>query len=692
MAGFDLTRLTRPRNLAVFGGAAAAAVIRECDRMGFFGPIWPVHPTREEIGGHRCFRAAEHLPEPPDAAFIGVNRHATVELAATLSEMGAGGAVSYASGFSEVGPDGAALQAALVAAAGDMPVVGPNCYGLLNYLDGIAIWPDVHGGRRVDRGVALVTQSSNIAINLTMARRGLPIGFVLALGNQAMVGLADAIRTLALDPRISAIGLHVEGLTDPEAFAGAVAFARARGKPIVALKAGRSALGRAIAMTHTASLAGSDRASSAYLKRLGVAEVRSIPALMETLKVLHVAGPMQGRGLASLSCSGGEASIMSDAVEGTALAYPPFDAPTEAAIRATVDPLVTVSNPFDYHTFDWGKRDRLTATFGAVLRGPQDMTLLVLDWPSPELGPAPTWDIAAEALVAASRHAMRPAAVLSTLPETMPPAWADRLARDGVVPLVGITEAMIALEAAGNVHAPAAPRPAAPVPLVDGEMVTLSEAEAKAALARFGVVVPRSAVATSREDALRAAEAIAEAMGAEGVPPLVAKALGRHLAHKTESGAVILNIRDEAALAAAYDRLAPLGDAVLVEAMVTDAVAELIVGVARDPVIGLHLVVGAGGVDAELLADTAVLCLPADRIEIEDALAGLKVGRRLAGWRGKPPGDMRAAVEAVLAIAAYAEARADRLVGLDVNPLMVRPHGDGAVAVDALITLKEPRR
>ncbi|MCH6587282.1 MAG: acetate--CoA ligase family protein, partial [Proteobacteria bacterium] len=189
----DLTRLLAPRHIAVIGGREAAIVVRQCRAGGFSGPIWPVNPARAEIEGVACYDSVAALPEAPDLCFIAVPRGATVEVVRELANRGAGGAVCYAAGFAEVGREGAELQRALVAAAGAMPLVGPNCFGLLNYLDGAALWPDQHGGEAVSRGVAIVTQSGNIGINLTMQARSLPIAYVISIGNQAALGFADYI-------------------------------------------------------------------------------------------------------------------------------------------------------------------------------------------------------------------------------------------------------------------------------------------------------------------------------------------------------------------------------------------------------------------------------------------------------------------------------------------------------------------
>ena len=213
MVASGLDRLLRPKTVAVLGGGWAQAVILTSLEMQFDGEIWPVHPRHETVAGLKAYADIDDLPAAPDAVFIGVNRFDTIDLVARLAKMGAGGVVAFASGFAEV-DDGAELQQQLVEAAGDMSVLGPNCYGMINYLDGAVLWPDVHGGRRVDSGVAIITQSSNLSINLSMQQGGLPIAYMLTLGNQAMIGMDGLINTVARDDRVTAIGLHIEGIRD----------------------------------------------------------------------------------------------------------------------------------------------------------------------------------------------------------------------------------------------------------------------------------------------------------------------------------------------------------------------------------------------------------------------------------------------------------------------------------------------
>ena len=324
----DLNRLICPRSIAVVGGGAwCEQVIRQTELMGFDGAIWPVHHKVAMVAGYGAFPRVQDLPEPPDAVFVGVNRHASVDIVEQLAQLGAGGAVCFASGFAEAaGEDasGSDLQARLVAAAGDMPILGPNCYGFINALDGALLWPDQHGCKRVDRGVAILTQSSNIAINLTMQQRALPIAYTVTCGNMAQTSQASIAQALLDDPRVTAIGLHIEGFGDLRAWEALARTAYDRGVPLLALKSGASDHAKSAAISHTASLAGSDAGAQALLSRLGIARVSGLPEFIETLKLLHCTGPLSGRQVASISCSGGEASLIADLAEETTLNFPPL--------------------------------------------------------------------------------------------------------------------------------------------------------------------------------------------------------------------------------------------------------------------------------------------------------------------------------------------------------------------------------
>ncbi len=453
-----LDRLLRPKSIAVIGGGPfATSVVEQCLKMGFAGDLWPVHPTKEAIAGVATYRSVEYLPNEPDAAFIGVNRHLTLQIVESLRRRNAGGAVCFAAGFLETRGDdaeGAELQRALVEAAGDMPIIGPNCYGLINYADGALLWPDQHGGRRLapgERGVAIITQSSNIACNLTMQKRGLPIAYLMTAGNQAQTGLSEMALGLIEDERVSALGLHIEGFDSVAGFERLAARALELKKPIVAMKAGRSEQARVATISHTASLAGSDAASDAFLRRLGMARVDTIPSFLETLKLLHVVDPIAGYNLSSMSCSGGEASVMADSAEGRKLRFPTLTDEHRARVKHTLGPLVAVANPLDYNTFIWNNESALTATFTAFVSGGFDLNMLVLDFPRADRCSDADWWPTVRAFEAALKTNGARGAIVASMGENLPEDHAANLIRRGIVPLMGIAEAMDAAEAAAFV-------------------------------------------------------------------------------------------------------------------------------------------------------------------------------------------------------------------------------------------------
>jgi acyl-CoA synthetase (NDP forming) len=663
----DLRRLLRPRSIAVLGSGWAKNVVEQCQKMGFDGPVWPVHPTRDEIGGVRCFRSLADLPHAPDATFIGVNRHATLDVVAELAAMGAGGATCFASGWEEAGE--ADLQARLVAAAGDMPILGPNCYGVINYLDGALLWPDQHGGRPVDSGVALLSQSSNIVINLTMQARGLPVAYVACLGNAAQVGLAELADALLADERVTALGMYVEGIDDATAFADLAEKAQAAGKGIVCIKSGKTELSRTAAASHTASLAGGGAASSAFLRACGVAEVSTPAELIETLKIFHVCGPQIGRRICSLSCSGGEAGLVADLAAPFDLDFPPPSDAQRARLGEILGPIVTIANPLDYHTFIWGDGPRTTDVFATMLAG-YDAGIFIIDPPRPDRCDPSSFQPALDAVVAAAAQTGKPAFAVGSLPENFDEDLAIRIMGGNVVPMMGLETALGAIRAAQTLPNRGGWRP---WPVLPPRALRLrDEASAKALIQAAGVAVPRSVTALT----LAALAPLTEGLTA----PLALKGLG--FAHKTEAGAVRLglaSLQGQAEMAGAKGYLA--------EEMVTGVVAELLVGLRRDPVYGATLTIGFGGVTAELLADTATLVLPVTADEVRAALRGLRLWPLLDGYRGRVRADVDAVVAAVMALQALLQAT-PAIEEIEINPLMVR--AAGAVAVDAVIWEEEP--
>ncbi len=685
----NLQRLLAPRHIAVIGGAEAANAASRSRAEGFAGPIWGVNPRRSELGGAACFARVEDLPEAPDAVFLAVPREPAVAVVQSLEDLGAGGVVVYTAGFRELGSAGAGLEQALIAAAGDMALVGPNCFGLLDYLHGAVLWPYDHGGRRAERGAAIVSQSGMLASNLTMARRHLPFSYVISSGNQSVLGVEDYLEVLIDDPAVTGIGLYIEELRDVPRFSRAALRALAVEKPIVALKAGRSEIAARLTVTHTGSLSGSDELYQALFDRFGVVRVESPSQFLETLTLLTVAGAPRGRRLAAFTGSGGDAAMLADGAAAAGLVLPQPSPATAEILRGLLPDIATVTNPLDYTTGLWGSEEPLRAVMTAQFADGYDAALIVQDYPPKDLASDRHLYLAdSRAFMAATRAAGIPAAVCSAVPENQDAEACRMLAEGEVAPLQGLDGALAALGAAaayGEVlsrQARAAMAPLDAVPLPEPVLLR-DEWQGKQALAAAGLPVP--------EGRLVGADDVVVAAAALGFP-VALKAVDARLPHKTEAGAVRLGLESEAevaaALAAMTEAVAPhLGNekpgAFLVEVMAPPPVAELLVGLRRDAQFGLVLVLASGGVLVELVSDATTLLLPADVSEIEAALGRLKVARLLAGYRGRPPGDRAALVAALQALARFAGAMGEAFVELEINPLFVLEQG--VVAVDVLL-------
>jgi acyl-CoA synthetase (NDP forming) len=681
----NLERLLHPKSIAAIGGLQASRVVEQCQLIGYEGDIWPVHPTKKEVGGIPAFASVEDLPASPDAAFVGVNRHTTVEVIKSLRAIDAGGAICYASGFLEADETGCELQSALVDAAGDMPVLGPNCYGLINYADAALLWPDQQGGRRLEAGqtgVAIIAQSSNIAINFTMQQRGLPLAYILTVGNQALVGMSELALTILDDPRVSAVGLHIEGFDSITGMEALAKKSRSLGKPIVVLKVGKSEQAQSATLSHTASLAGSSAATDAFLWRRGFGQAHSIPIFLESLKLLHVCGTLDGYRLSSMSCSGGEASIIADLAVDRKVHFPALDDYQKQPLQEALGSLVTIANPLDYHTYCWGNAEVMTEVYSGMVANNFDLNFLILDFPHRQRCDDWEWLIAVESFDTALKANQTKGAFVISMSENISEDYTEVFMQKGIVSLYGFDEALRAAEIAADIgRAWRNPElePVLQLEQQDGDKTTLDESRAKHKLAEFKVPIPANETVSSVQQALDCAETLGY--------PLVLKALG--IAHKTETNAVRLNLQSVDEVAAAAESLLELSAQLYLESMVDSIVAELIVGITRDPQFGLVLTIGSGGILVEIMQDSQTLLVPASRSEIENLLSGLKSAPLFAGYRGKPKADIEATIDAILAIQNFALAEAAELVELDVNPLLVCAQGKGVFAADALIVLQE---
>ena len=675
----NLKRLFQPKNVAVYGGIWSDYVVEQCKKLGFPGKIWRIHPNRKG-----CFRSAKELPDIPDSVFLGINRNLTIEIFSELKELGIGGAVVFASGFGEEN-DGEDFARKLEKVAGGVPFIGPNCYGFVNFFDRVALWPDQVTGKYLDRGVAFIAQSGTISITMMGQRRSLPLGYVITLGNQQRLAAEDLIKYTAEDERVSAIGLYLEQINNLSKFVDAVDFARSLGKPIVLIKAGRSEKGRLAAQTHTGSMTGADLLYDSLFERLGIARCENLSSMVETLKILHFFGPLPSKKVLVLGASGGDMAMVSDISKDFDLDFSPIPSKEQEALTNSVGERVKINNPLDIQTATWFDYKKLRQMFDILLRCDYALIAFMVD-PQDEIeANTESFDRAIEILLEAvgEKTVSGRAALLSSLPESLSKLTREKCFKNGIVPLQGLVESLEAIHHSFRIRNVwnewSLPK------IVSSQKKELSnkklnEYESKKVLAKHGFNIPKSLLVTA-EKVLNAANEIGY--------PVVVKVMTEDLLHKTEVGGVELNLRNESEVELALSRMKGIGKFFLVEEMITDSVAEIILGVSVDAQFGLTMTIGAGGIFAELIDDKITFMLPISRLHVSRAISKLRINTLLKGWRGRSLGDTESLIDSVLNLANFVESHIDSLVECEINPLIVRNLGEKAIVVDALIILKE---
>ena len=688
----NLKRLLKPRHIAFVGGKAVEDCINATRKSGFTGHIWAVHPQYTELAGVACVPSLADLPEPPDATLIAVSRERTLAVVAELNAMGAGGAVSIVGEFAETGEDGAALQTRLVTAAGDLALVGPNCLGVMNMFDGMAVW----GGDNVfspvtGDGVALISQSGYVAYSVTNVEQALPLGYAISMGNQAVLNVADYIDAMLDDPRVRAIGLYLEGIVDISAFSTAAMRAVKQGVPLVALKAGGTQESAELAQSHSGTLAVDNEIWSALFRRFAIVEAGSPKALIEALKLLGSPKPPKGNRVVAAANSGGYAAMIGEKGRNVGLDFP---APTKAqrnALRQTVPELVSLMNPLDWN-LPWAAMstpDTSDNGMGLLMDDRCDLLVYFVDWPR-ELDVADVWWPTLEGLIQLNNRMDCPVVIASVLPDGLPADLRLRLANAGVVTLQGLDDTLCAIRAVAQysilraqVLADVENRLLSTPAVLTGSLVTLNEEMGKALIAEHDIPVPAHATGTFEE-----VIAAADLLGF----PLAVKLLNEDLLHKNRAGAVHLNINDASGLKQAisaiqtsvsrYDARLDTSH-FLIENMVEAPRAEFIAGVSHKPGIGHVLVIGRGGTDVEELRDFATLLLPVSAVQIEDAIRRLSLVRKL----GLDQQDIASLVQVVSQVAQFSDQYRDRLVELDVNPIILDTFGN-CTAVDAMMRMR----
>ncbi|MEU6685276.1 acetate--CoA ligase family protein [Streptomyces sp. NPDC046832] len=686
----DLDRFFRPRSVAVIGasdteGRPNTGITRQlvdwAERVG--ARLHPVHPGRPAVFGIPCSPSVAALPEQVDLAVVLVGD--PLPVIEELADAKARFAVVFASGFAETGPEGEAAQRRLAAAVeqSGMRLLGPNTN--LNAFERFR--DDLQGP-----AIALITQSGHQGRPVfALQELGIRLSHWAPTGNEADLDSADFLAYFAEQPEVGAIACYLEGLKDGRAFLLAADRAARRGVPVVAVKVGRTETGARTAASHTGKLTGADAVVDAALRQYGVIRVDGLDELQDTAALLARARPPRTDGVVVYSISGGTGAHVADLATEAGLSLPVLSEAKQAELHQWIPDYLSVANPVDNGGHPVGD-ERGRKIIDALLDDPEVGVLIC-----PVTGPFPPLsDRLVRDLVDAAEQTDKLVCVVWGSPVGTEPAYREVLlgsSRVATFRTVGNCLSAVRAHLAHHRFTAAyrspfdeAPRTLSPSYRKAQALMhpggQLSEHSAKQLLRAYGIRVPREQLVTSAAAAVRAA-------GLVGYP-VVMKASGARIAHKTELGLVKIGLTSASQVRDAYRELTDIAryedvalDGVLVCQMVEQGV-EMVVGVAHDDLFGPTVTVGLGGVLVEVLRDTAVGVPPFGEEQARDMLAGLRGRALLDGVRGRPPADLDALVEVVLRVQRMALELGDQLAELDINPLMVLPQGQGAVALDAL--------
>jgi acetate---CoA ligase (ADP-forming) len=689
-----VTAMLEARSVALVGasprpGSLGERMITELARSPARPRTYLVNPRYDDIGGQPCHRRLDDLPEPVDLVLLGVPDPALEGELAAAAAHGDRSAVIFGSAFDVPGqPPGLRDRLAKIADAAGMAVCGAGCMGFVNLARGLRavgyLEPDpLPGG-----SVALVTHSGSVFSTMLRARRGFGFSLAVSSGQELVTTAADYARYALRQPGTRALALVLEAIRDADGLRSALAGAAAAEVPVVLLTAGASGAGRELVAAHSGALAAADGAWEALADAYGVHRVRDLSELADTLELFTLARrptrtpPCTGVGIATVHDSGLERAHVADLAAALDVPFAPLGEATRARLAAALDPGLTPANPLDI----WGTgRDaeaQLTEALAAMAAEPAVAAVAFAVDLVPEFDGDRSYETA---VLAAARTTGKPVAILANLPAAIDPATAARLRAEGVPVLEGTRSGLLALRHwlthSSSAHPASHENPARHIhtarrahwlrALAAGPLDAATHLDL---LRDYALPVVQTRRAATAPEALNAAAALGY--------PVVLKTNDPAITHKSDVGGVLTGLTGPAALTVAYEQLAArLGPDVLVSQTAPPGV-ELSLGLARDPALGPLIVVAAGGVLVELLADHAVALPPVDQAKALQLLTRLKAGRLLDGVRGAPAADRDAVAAAIAALSTLAVELGDHLDALDINPLICGPAG--AVAVDAL--------
>ncbi|TWG54023.1 acetate--CoA ligase family protein [Aminobacter sp. J44] len=696
MADANVARLLKPRSIAIVGAqpertSIGGGVLGNLEDFGYEGEIHLVSRSKDEIRGRPCVKTIGDLPKGIDVAVLIVPQVAIMDSVRACIEREIAAVVVYTSGFAEAGDEGRRQQEELSAICREngIALLGPNCMGYTNYVDGIPLTfepVEVAGVKEGSKRVAIIAQSGATAANMRFAMhaRAIDVSYVIATGNEATLGAEHFVDFLLDDEQNAVIGVYVEQIRNPGLFIAAARKARSKGVPIVLLHPGSSERGRAAAQSHTGALAGDHAVMQTILRNEAVALVDTMDELFDVLAILARFPTPPAGGAGIVTNSGAIRGLCFDFAEKVGLELVQLSPEIKAEMETLVPPYVHVDNPFDIGTTGFAN-PAIYGTSVEVLLKQQDIGLTLLSY----AGGSPKMQLAkSDAIIPVYKRADKPV-ILNIIGDDYPlDEQFMKDVRESGIPFFRSPErAMRAMAAvASYADALAALKQSAPAPAasvrVEGSGV-IPEYAGKKVLADLGLRVPRGAMAGDVEEAARIASEIGY--------PVVIKAQAAALSHKSDVGGVIINIADEQALRAAWEKLHAQVmstkpglslDGVLVEEMAKPGL-EMVVGARRDPQWGPVVLVGLGGVWIEALADARLLPATASRSQVLAELRKLKAAKLLGPFRGQAARDVAAVADAVVRLGALMLSDS-AIAEVDINPLIVGPEGEGAIALDAL--------
>ena len=695
-AGAGLSPFFKAASIAVVGASEditkiGGRPVHMLIKHGYGGAVYPINPKGGVIQGLPAYASVRDTPTAPELAILAVPASATPAALRDCATRGAKAAIVLSAGFTEAGPAGAALQAELVAIAREhgVRVLGPNCLGAVNVADRLigsfSIALEEHMPPAGHAGI--VSQSGNVGSHTmqSVARRGMGVSRFIATGNEADVDVADGIAALADDPDTRIILCCMETCRDATKLISALQRARELGKPVIVLKIGSTEKGQQAAASHTGALTGSDAVIDAVFRRYGVLRVRSVEALIDIGHAASLLMPNRlprNDAVTLVAASGGFGIMMADAMSEAGMALPALAPLTQQRILDAV-PTASTGNPVDASAQMSSRPDILGKMLTALLEDPSDSALVL--FMSLSLYNTRLRGIYLEALAQVRvSHPDRLLMIISQGP-------ADAIAQINAlgIPVFSSIDAaatgLAGLVRLGQLRAEKTHQRALPAAEPVDPIVFQNEFHAKQALGNVGIDVPHEVIAGDADAAVRAADAIGY--------PVVLKIASEDVAHKTEAGGVMLNVANAQAVRDAHARIlanvarhAPAAriDGVLVAPMLRGG-TEMIAGVSQDPVFGPIVMVGMGGIYAEVLNDVAVQAAPVTEDEALAMIQSLKMFPILDGARGQAKADIAAAARSVARLSEFAFRHRDDVSDIDMNPILVRPQGQGVVVLDALM-------